>query len=145
MDYGVSEREPPPRPRDGLWASNRPRSSYAGFRRHARTMKRFWCPYLRGGVELPLPRERHILEEHPELVPRHHELIATTLADPDLVRRSTRSKRARLFSRWHPEVLGGKHVVVVVVTDPGILERHWVVTAYVTRRPAGGRIEWERS
>jgi len=38
---------------------------------------------------------------------------------------------ARLFSKSHPELRGGKSVVVVVVSDfqP---QRHWIVTAYLT-------------
>ncbi|MEW6325811.1 MAG: hypothetical protein AB1515_10550 [Nitrospirota bacterium] len=40
---------------------------------------------------------------------------------------------------------GGKHVVVVVVTEAEPASRHWIVTAYVARRLAGGKVEWKRS
>jgi hypothetical protein len=46
------------------------------------------CPYLKGDVELTIERERHIGERHPDLLPDHYDLMAATLAAPDLVRRS---------------------------------------------------------
>jgi hypothetical protein len=36
-------------------------------------------------------------------------------------------------------------VIVVVVTDAAPNERHWIVTAYIARKLAGGVIEWTRS
>lgn len=48
------------------------------------------------------------------------------------------------FSRWHPDLRTGQHVVVVVVHDRGPRRRHWIVTAYATRRLAGGGLEWRR-
>ena len=105
-------------------------------------MTRFSCPQLRGSVEWTEERERHVAERHPELLPEHRDLIAETVADPDQVRRSARFPEARLFSRWYPEVRGGKHVVVVVVSGPA--GRHWIVTAYVARRLAEGEVEWKR-
>ena len=42
----------------------------------------FECPYLRGEVELTEDRERHIAENHPDLLPAHRGRIADTLADP---------------------------------------------------------------
>ena len=106
-------------------------------------MTRFPCPYLKGEVEWTEERERHIAERHPDLLPEHRERIAETVADPDQVPRSARFPAARLFSRWHPEVRGGKHIVVVVVSgSPG---RHWIITAYISRRLAEGEVEWKRS
>jgi hypothetical protein len=61
------------------------------------------------------------------------------------VRRSQRFGNARLFSRWFEEVRGGKHVVVVVVSDAAPAKRRWVVTAYIARRLAQGEPEWTRS
>jgi hypothetical protein len=107
-------------------------------------MTHFPCPYLRGEVELTDERERHIAETHPDLLPAHRERIARTLADPDEVRRSGRFAGARLFARWYDDLRGGKHVVVVVVTEAAA-RRHWIVTAYVARKLAGGEIEWKRS
>ena len=103
------------------------------------------CPYLGGQVELTDEREKHIAEHHPDLLPEHRERIMETVSDPDQVRRSSRMRRARMFTRWFDGLRGGKNVVVVVVSDPGPGGRHWIVTAYIARRLAGGEIEWTRS
>ncbi len=108
-------------------------------------MTRFPCPYLGGEVELTAERERHIAAHHPDLLPDYRDCLADVLADPDQVRRSVRLHNARLFSRWFPTVRGGKHVVVVVVSDVYPAIRHWMITAYITRRLAKGAIEWTRS
>lgn len=100
------------------------------------------CPYLRGEVELTAEREAHIAARHPELLPAYRQWIGRTLHDPDRVRRSARFGSARLFSRWYAEV--GKHVVVVVVSTAQP-PRHWIVTAYATRKLAEGDVEWTRS
>ncbi|MBI1955364.1 MAG: hypothetical protein HYS38_03125 [Acidobacteria bacterium] len=105
----------------------------------------FPCPYLNAEVKLTEEREKHIAEHHPELLPAHRNQITTTLADPDLIRRSIRLGRARLFSRWYTELGGGKHLVVVVVSDPVAGGRHWIITAYFARKLAEGEIEWSRS
>jgi len=107
-------------------------------------MTRFPCPYLHGDVELTEEREQHIAERHPDLLPGERNRIADTLADPDKVRWSTRFNNARLFTRWFEDWRGGKHVVVVVVTE-GSLGRHWIITAYMARRLAEGEVEWKRS
>jgi hypothetical protein len=104
----------------------------------------FSCPYLKAIVELTEERERHIAENHPDLLPEHGDLVATRLADPDQVRSSKRFGSARLFSRWYPDLRNGKHVVVVVVSAPAE-GRHWIVTAYIARRLAEGAVEWKRS
>jgi len=107
-------------------------------------MEKFYCQYLRASVELTAEREIHVAEHHPDLLPRHRDRIAGTLADPDQVRRSTRFSHARLFSRWYPDIMGGKYVVVVVVSQATKL-RHWVATAYLARKLAEGEIEWEKN
>jgi len=107
-------------------------------------MTRFPCPYLNAQVELTDEREQHIAERHPDLLPEHRQHIADVLADPDQVRRSTRFANARLFSRWFESVRGGKHVVVVVVSEPINGYRHWIITAYIARKLAGGENEWKR-
>jgi hypothetical protein len=104
----------------------------------------FFCPHLDARVELVHEREQHIAERHPDLLPRHRQHIADTLTDPDQVRRSSRLANARLFSRWFESLYGGEYVVVVVVTQSAPRQRHWIVTAYVARRLAGGAIEWKR-
>ena len=108
------------------------------------TVRRFFCPYLGAQVDLLPERERHIAERHPDLLPEHRQCIADTLRDPDQVRRSTRFGKARLFSLWFDSVRGGKHVAVVVVTESGPVDRHWIITAYLARRLAQGETEWMR-
>jgi hypothetical protein len=107
-------------------------------------LARLACPYLKAEVELSDERERHISERHPDLLPEHRTRIATTLADPDQIRRSRRFGSARLFSKWYDEVKGGKHIVVVIVSANDD-SRHWIITAYITRSLAAGEIEWARS
>ena len=107
-------------------------------------MRNIPCPYLHGHVEWTEERERHISENHPDLLPEHRERIADTLADPDQARRSVVFGSARLFSRWFDDLLGGKYVVVVVVSEQLPVERHWIITAYIARRLAGGEVEWQR-
>ncbi|OGL65403.1 MAG: hypothetical protein A3J27_09250 [Candidatus Tectomicrobia bacterium RIFCSPLOWO2_12_FULL_69_37] len=108
-------------------------------------MSRFPCPYLRGEVELTEERERHIAQRHPDLLPEHGRRLAETLADPDQVRRSVRFGSAKLFSRWYTDLRGGKHVVVVVVSEPGAGQRRWIITAYIARSLAEGEVEWRRA
>jgi len=108
-------------------------------------MTQFPCPYLHGEVELTDERERHIAENHPDLLPAHRDRVADTLADPDQIRRSARFGNARLFSRWFETVRGGKYIVVVVVTEAALSGRHWIITAYIARRLAEGEIEWKRN
>lgn len=108
-------------------------------------MTRFPCPYLKGEVEWTEERERHIAERHPDLLPLFRVRVGETLSEPDQVRRSTRFGSARIFSRWYHTPGGGKCVVVVVVSDPPPSGRHWIVTAYMARKLAGGAIEWKRS
>ncbi len=107
-------------------------------------MQRLPCPYLQSEVELTEERERHITRKHPDLLPEHRQRIAEALADPDQVRRSSRAGRSRLFCRWYDDLKGGKHVVVVVVSEKEVA-RHWVITAYLTRRLTQGALEWEKS
>jgi hypothetical protein len=108
-------------------------------------MVRYACPYLNGEVELSEERRTHIAERHPDLLPEFAEELGFTLNDPDQVRRSGRFANALLFARWFDSVLTGKYVVVVVVGDRDPVRRHWIVTAYISRRLSGGEIEWMRT
>ena len=108
-------------------------------------MSRYPCPYLKAEVEPTEERERHIAERHPDLLPEHRQQVAETLAAPDQVRRSVRFGNARLFSRWYTDVQGGKHLVVVVVSELDARKRHWIITAYLTRKLAEGEVEWRRN
>lgn len=125
--------------RDSWWIANKEHAA-----REDRGLASFPCPYLKGAVELTEERERHIAENHPDLLPEHREFIASTLADPDLVRSGKRFGSAKSFSRWYADLKGGKHIVVVVVSAP-TTGRHWIVTAYIARRLAEGAVEWKRS
>lgn len=108
-------------------------------------MWRFLCPYLRGEVELTAERSRHIQERHPEVGPEPWERIAAVLEEPGEVRRDAAYPGTRLFTRWFPELLGGKHLVVAVVFLNKPVGRRWIVTAYLSRRPPKGDLEWTRS
>jgi hypothetical protein len=90
-------------------------------------------------------REQHIAARHPDLLPDHGDRIAESLADPDVVYPSDRFGAAKLFVRWHPNIRGGKYIVVVVVSETTPTQRHWIITAYVARRLAGRNPEWIRS
>ncbi len=104
------------------------------------------CPYLDCNVELTDEREYHITRQHPDLLPEHRQCIIDTLSHPDEIRKSPRFSRARLFIRWFEELCGGKHVVVVVISNLLPIERHWIITAYITRRLSKkGEIEWKRN
>ena len=106
-------------------------------------MENFHCPYLSAYVGLSDERERHIRESHPDLLPEHKEKIAEVIGKPDQVRISESAKSARLFSRWFDNIRGGKHIVVVVMSEIKPRKRHWIVTAYMTRRLSGGETEWK--
>ena len=109
-------------------------------------MRRFPCPFLAGEVELTDERLAHIRGGHPELISEAVDRIARALADPDEIRTDPRFAGTHLFSRWFDDLLSGKIMVVAVVADEtGPHERrHWVVTAYVTRRLSQGVVEWSR-
>ena len=104
----------------------------------------FLCPYLSAEVELTDERERHVARSHPDLLPEYRDHLFETLADPDQVRSSERFIGARKFSRWFASLRGGKHVVVVVVSDAIHGSRLWIITAYITRKLTGGKAEWMR-
>ena len=106
----------------------------------------FPCPYLDNDVELTDERKHHITLRHPDLLPIYQQCIPDTLFLPDEVRRSSRIRNARLFSRWFEWLRGGKYVVVVVISDQVPMERHWIITAYMARKLVrGGDVEWKRT
>ena len=53
-------------------------------------MATFACPYLGSEVQLTEEREKHIAENHPDLLPEHRDKIA-----------GTRFADARVFSKWY--------------------------------------------
>lgn len=102
-------------------------------------------PLLKGEVELTDEREAHIAHTHPDLLPEYLLQVGQTLADPDQIRRSLRMSTARMFCRWHDEVRQGKYIVVVVASEALPVVRHWIITAYLTRRLANGEVEWHKN
>jgi hypothetical protein len=104
----------------------------------------FSCPPLGIVAELTDERAEHIAQHHPDLMPAHLQMLATTLADPDTIRTSRNMPSARLVARLFEELGGGKHVVVVVVLPGAGPQRSWIATAYMTRRLAPGDITWTR-
>ncbi|MBF0228738.1 MAG: hypothetical protein HQK63_03990 [Desulfamplus sp.] len=105
----------------------------------------FPCPYLKADVEFTEERENHISVNHPDLLPEYRQSIADTLASPEQIRISRRFENARMFSRWFEAVKGGKYVVVFVVSNILPEIRHWIITAYITRKLSEGEIEWKRN
>ena len=89
---------------------------------------------LRQPVEFTDERRAHILKRHPAAAP-FMERIRDVLALPQQIRRSTYDPEVLLFSRFYPDILGGKHLVVVVRIDG----RRFILTVYLTRRLAGGQ------
>jgi hypothetical protein len=107
-------------------------------------MNYFQCPYLSKVVELSDERKKHIGENHPDLLPEYEDRIPLVLRDPDQVRTSDRFKNARLFSKWFDNIRGGKYIIVVVISEDWPVNRHWIVTAYMTRRLSGGTVAWQK-
>jgi len=106
------------------------------------------CPYLDGDVELTAEREAHIRLDHSEVLPAFLNELRETVREPDTV--LSRIEGERAFVRQWPQLLGGKGLMVVVVTDPvpSIPEarpRHWIVTAYIVRRLPRWKTEWART
>jgi hypothetical protein len=92
-------------------------------------------------VQLTKERKEHIAQNHPDLFPKYEDRIASVLNDPDQVRISERFKNAHLFSKWFDNIRAGKYIVVVVISEHGPVNRNWIVTAYITRRLSGGRLD----
>ncbi len=88
-------------------------------------MMRISCPYLQGEVELTDERWQHILEQHPDLLPKYREQMAATVNEPDEVRRDQRFPETYLFSRWFVEVNKGKSIVVAVVSATTPVEERY--------------------
>src|SRR5437016_8524933 len=106
---------------------------------------RFSCPYLNGTVELTPEREQHITENHPDLLPEHRDGLGETLLDPDEIRCSLQFFSALLFSKRYGGALDAKNIVVVVMTGTNTNGRHWIITAYVARKLAGGKTLWRKN
>lgn len=93
-------------------------------------MRRFPCPILGGDVELTGEREAHIRERHPDLLPVQVAELARAIGEPDYV--SPQGPTRHVFTSWAGTIRDGRYVVVVVSTDAAS-DRHWIVTAYLSR------------
>ena len=97
----------------------------------------FPCPYLGQSVELTSEREQHIIQTHPGTLPDYYSQLAQTLNEPDEIFPSKLDPHALLFSKWFDTIRTGRYLVIVTVTDTHPL-RHWIITAYTTRKLTGG-------
>jgi hypothetical protein len=104
----------------------------------------FTCPYLNTSIELTEERYRHILETHPGTLPDYLTQLASTLADPDLIRASDRDLNALLFSKWFETIRGGRYLVVVVINSTQT-EYSWIITTYTARKITGGQVIWTKN
>jgi hypothetical protein len=105
-------------------------------------MLKFPCTFLDAVVELSEERRQHILTQRPEL---DVERLGRVLSDPDRILAHEARPEQRLFCRLEPDLPGGKQIVVAVVTELE-RERHWVITAYTTRRiRRQGEVLWSRN
>ncbi len=107
-------------------------------------MDGFPCPYLKADVELTEEREQHIADRHPDLLPEYRDRVADVMVDPDAVLRDADYPNTRLFYRWFEDLIGGKHVVAAVISETSLSVRHWIVTAFLSRKPPKGDLEWKR-
>jgi hypothetical protein len=67
------------------------------------------------------------------------ETMRITLENPSTVVRSRKDTDGIIFGRWEPDLLGGKYVVVTVITSR---ERNWVITAFISRYQPNGEVLW---
>jgi hypothetical protein len=100
-------------------------------------MQRFRCSSLGIDVELTDEREEHIAQRHPDLLPDHVHELRRTVEEPDDVMSAFVGSKSLLI-RWVDTLRGGRYLVVVVVSDDAVQGRHWIVTAYLTRRAPQG-------
>jgi hypothetical protein len=101
------------------------------------------CPVLDSRVLLSEERLRHIVAHHPELGPDPRSLVATVLADPDILMASDRDDGVRYcYGRYDDR--GRSRIAVVIVAAPGGGVLPWVVSAHLTRRRRNGVVLWQR-
>jgi hypothetical protein len=91
-------------------------------------------------VRLTEERLAHILE-HPEMRGMERR-IAETVSDPEKVLESLSDPQARLYYRYYVgTAVGDKHLCVAVKVEDNDA---FVLTAFLMRRPMGGRQLWPR-
>ena len=87
----------------------------------------YFISYAGQSVVLDEEIKNIVINKHPE-TQKFIDRIAITLRDPDLVKQSKTSKRARLYYHFFGDILKGKYFVVVVKQ----VEQHYVSTFYIT-------------
>jgi hypothetical protein len=100
----------------------------------------FECPYLDANVELTDERTTHIVTKHTEVADEYVRLLNFTLAAPQLVMESRRSRTALIFSRWYHDLQGGKYFMAVVERDRA--GRYWIITAHLSDVELRGEVIW---
>lgn len=84
-------------------------------------------------------REKHILEEHAEVV-QYLVRLSEVVKSPDLIKESVYDKQTFLFYKFYEDIFAGKYLVVVVKYN----EKNLVLTCYITDKIKGGRIRWRK-
>ncbi len=106
-------------------------------------LDKIFCTFLNEYIEFSQDRIDHILERHPEMDKILKEKIVFVISDPDIILKSSKTDSGMLFSKWFSDVLFGKYVVVVILSEEK--KRHWIVTSYITRRLSQGEIIWKKN
>ncbi|MFN0145918.1 MAG: hypothetical protein ACKVT1_05360 [Dehalococcoidia bacterium] len=106
------------------------------------------CPFLGGLVEFNDERREHIESVHPREARDVFDELASVVCDPDVVFETPRQGEHALARAQ--ENHASHFVVAIVVTEDvrsseRVHARHWVVTAYISRRLPRWRILWRRS
>ena len=99
------------------------------------------CPFLGGLVEVTDERYAHVLDGHADLAVGRWERVAATLETPDLVIRSSQRNNGTVFAKWYDDLR--KNILAVVISDAN--GRHWLVTAYMTRKTPNGTVLWAKN
>jgi hypothetical protein len=81
-----------------------------------------------------------ILAKHPE-VSKFIKRISLVLNDPETIKSSTVSKRAKLYYRYFEDIYEGKFLVVVVKE----VDQKFISTFYVTDKIKEGEILWQKN
>jgi hypothetical protein len=84
-------------------------------------------------------REKHIVEEHAEVV-QYLVRLSEVIKSPDLIKGSVYDKQIFLFYKFYEDIFAGKYLVVVVKYN----EKNLILTCYITDKIKGGRIRWRK-
>jgi hypothetical protein len=108
-------------------------------------LPQFLCSYLKSKVDVSEERLSHIATNHPDLLPDNMAVLIETIKEPEFVRVSNRMPKAKILYRWFDNLLGGKYVAAVVMSETGESSRNWLMTAYITRSLPKGDFEWRKN